>query len=768
VTDLPTLSTDYTPPSDPHQLIEWLGERTEEFAAECGRVMRQVMQAGVDAYIGSLTSLAAAGDPGMFAEGSAKWDKFADQAVAKHVGGMYLAGAQSAYTGAATAHTMIPANVTEPWVVQVNDQATAYMNKAKNRVKGVGQADWMKLRGAVNRGLKQGWDGERLIRELQKQVDMSEFRADTIGRTETVGAYVNGDHLGAAALGQYGPVEHVWIAAIDKRTRPDHASASSQCVKFSEPFIVGGVTMMHPHDGSAPAEQIVNCRCVEQHLYEGDRRPDGSTVEAPAVVAPPPPPEWEPPPFTGGHLQRAATQPALVQQGAHSKWVVTDSNGTEYLFKPQEPWVAHGEVFSNTIARRAGMDLPEMWVHELDGKIGTLQRMVPNARSGFPGSQHSFDPLKLTKADLDTLQEHRVLDWLIGNHDAHAGQFVRQGYASSGGKLTGIDKGQAFKYWGKSEKLDWKFHPNSVYGEANPVHNLVERAYAEGKLDHFTRVTKTADNHLTQLLKRFQGIDDDEYRAMLRPYAKGRYAGKADDIEAFLDSQVARKNGLLDDFAKYHQRLEADRIKALPKPPPAPKAPPGGPGGPKGMTGAMPSKSERAFMELHDSPYKPGQSVTAIKQYTGSSYSEINRYLRGKGLSDTGRQLANKMDEQFKGRVLKSDMIIHRRTTIHGIDPTTLQGTVLVDHGYVSTAAGGPAFSGEITMNIRANAGTPAMWVQDISLHPHEREVILGRGAHFYVHAVRKTGYGWEMDVEVVGENWVKQAGVKLVNPAKP
>lgn len=91
-------------------------------------------------------------------------------------------------------------------------------------------------------------------------------RARTVARTEVVGAYNGGLHDAFSMVVEAEPdTEYVkrWLATEDQRTRPDHREADGQTVAFSQPFIVGGFPMMHPHDPTAPAKEVINCRCVE-------------------------------------------------------------------------------------------------------------------------------------------------------------------------------------------------------------------------------------------------------------------------------------------------------------------------------------------------------------------------------------------------------------------------------------------------------------------------------------------------------------------------
>jgi len=71
--------------------------------------------------------------------------------------------------------------------------------------------------------------------------------------------------------------------------------------------------------------------------------------------------------------------------------------------------------------------------------------------------------------------KHHVLDWLISNHDAHDRQFLR----TPEGDLVGIDKDQAFRYFG-ADRLVWDYHPNAAYFEEEPVYNTLWRGFSQG------------------------------------------------------------------------------------------------------------------------------------------------------------------------------------------------------------------------------------------------------------------------------------------------
>lgn len=105
---------------------------------------------------------------------------------------------------------------------------------------------------------------------------MPRYRRENIARTESMGASNHGSHQ---LFKDWNVKRKEWLAVFDGRQRPSHEEAGLRYVEggtegpilLSEPFIVGGHRMMHPHDMSlgAPLEEVSSCRCVELP-YLGD------------------------------------------------------------------------------------------------------------------------------------------------------------------------------------------------------------------------------------------------------------------------------------------------------------------------------------------------------------------------------------------------------------------------------------------------------------------------------------------------------------------
>lgn len=751
------------PPADRAGIEAWLTERADAIAARTRARLREIVH---DAYAGFVDSLTAAGDLTKLDQIPSQWMAFVEDELAPIIGTTHLSGSLQAWLGSGIETHHVHA---QAWLDTVNQNAVSFQDEASNRLAGVGDAVWHDVRSQTVSAIKDGATNEELKGQIEGITGFSEYRADTIARTETVSAYVNGDMAGARALGDKGPVEKVWVATLDKRTRETHAEAHNQTVLMEAMFDVGGVMMDAPHDPGAPPSEVVNCRCYVEQLYVGDSRPDGSTVEDPNA-APPEPDRWEPPSYEGSTLRTDPSAPSLG--GGHAKMVLKDEAGNRYLFKPMDQWVAHGESMASHIGHLGGLnDLPMVMVHQHEGQWGSLQQLIKDARPGFKGAASGFDPLLVTKADRELMMQHRALDWLTSQHDAHAENWIREGYASQGGQLHGIDKGQAFKLLGKDE-LSYKFNPNAVYGQSAPVYNFIEESFAKGRLqgaDELFSAAKTKP--VGKVIAKLQQIPDADYRAILRPYAEGRFAGSPHLVERFLDTAVERKNQLDAEFQRYFRKLGTER-KAVLGPKIVKPSVMGGAGGPTGMHTAIPSEPTDAFMARHDHPL-PAQAegggylsteLQAVQTYTGGTYDSINGALR----EGKDHRLAAPIRSQLKP--VKSDILVKRGANLTGYIPNgdmaALPGTVIRDRSFLSTSAGNKAaFSGDTLLNIKVTAGTPGAWIKPVSLLPSENEFLLADNTPMYVHSVRLVDpaldgegvmyrYTWVAEVEVVSDQW--------------
>lgn len=125
------------------------------------------------------------------------------------------------------------------------------------------------LRDELHRHLSEGIDGGESIAQLEKRVGevfdrRKSYQTERIARTEAMGAHAHGAD---AAMKQVGAKGKEWLTSQGSDVRDWHQPMEGVIVAFDKPFMVpsskGGMTpMMHPHAFGAPAEQVINCRCM--------------------------------------------------------------------------------------------------------------------------------------------------------------------------------------------------------------------------------------------------------------------------------------------------------------------------------------------------------------------------------------------------------------------------------------------------------------------------------------------------------------------------
>lgn len=98
-------------------------------------------------------------------------------------------------------------------------------------------------------------------------------RAVVVARTETIGALNAGRHDSFGIVAEEEPdtpLERLWLATSDSRTRATHRAAEGQRVPLGKPFVVGGFELMFPGDPSGPPQEVIQCRCTSLLVEPGE------------------------------------------------------------------------------------------------------------------------------------------------------------------------------------------------------------------------------------------------------------------------------------------------------------------------------------------------------------------------------------------------------------------------------------------------------------------------------------------------------------------
>lgn len=124
-----------------------------------------------------------------------------------------------------------------------------------------------------------------------------QLRAENIGRTEAMAAIQASQDEALRQAVDKGlvakqDVKRIWRTASDTRVRHTHASMAGQEVGLDEPFLSpSGAQLRYPGDPEAPADEVINCRCVVENRidYLGAlKREEGGAGLMPAPVVVPP------------------------------------------------------------------------------------------------------------------------------------------------------------------------------------------------------------------------------------------------------------------------------------------------------------------------------------------------------------------------------------------------------------------------------------------------------------------------------------------------
>jgi hypothetical protein len=132
-----------------------------------------------------------------------------------------------------------------------------------NKVTGIDETTIDKIKNLLANILGQNLsrrDQAKLFEETLNDPAFNRARSLVIARTESTTAANFGINMGAESSDY--EVKKFWINTKDKRTRRTHLLMTTEPIAINQPFIVGGVLMMYPGDPSAPASEVVNCRCV--------------------------------------------------------------------------------------------------------------------------------------------------------------------------------------------------------------------------------------------------------------------------------------------------------------------------------------------------------------------------------------------------------------------------------------------------------------------------------------------------------------------------
>lgn len=227
--------------------------------------------------------------------------------------------------------------------------------------------------------------------------------------------------------------------------------------------------------------------------------------------------------------------------GAHNKSFYELDDGSVWLFKTSSHKMASDvEEAVYKLSRYLDPDTVPITTIELDGQYGSLQLFRKDVTGSFLG-----DSLEnLTAQQIKDLQREHIIDWLVSNLDGHSENFLK----TTGGRVLGIDKGQAFKYFGR-DKLDPFAGPGQSFlnGDSHSLPNRMFQAAMKGKIE-------VNGQDAFDFIKTIENISDNDYKDIFRKYAEARY-GAGSKAEKFLEQITERKYNLRKDMEAFYRNF---------------------------------------------------------------------------------------------------------------------------------------------------------------------------------------------------------------------
>lgn len=144
----------------------------------------------------------------------------------------------------------------------LDPRVVAKVTELTGKIKRIDKTIEQFLRQSLAEGVENGESIGDLAKRVRAVMDASKSRSLTIARTETGFAYNSGRNI---AMQEAGVQEHEWVTARDMSVRDSHQLLDGQRTRIGEPFTdkSGRPTgMLYPQDPSAPAAEVINCRCV--------------------------------------------------------------------------------------------------------------------------------------------------------------------------------------------------------------------------------------------------------------------------------------------------------------------------------------------------------------------------------------------------------------------------------------------------------------------------------------------------------------------------
>nr|WP_202471483.1 phage minor head protein [Streptomyces sp. SID8377] len=251
----------------------------------------------------------------------------------------------------------------------------AYVETTEHLLRAVGDRLADVATAELSEGVQAGETIDQLRARLRTAFDregaqLGDTREERIARTEAGRAWNTATLATARAVtGPDRPIVKQWITRRDDRVRESHEDVNGQIRLVDEPFTVAGIAMDCPHDPTAPAAEVVNCRCVlalypeiRSAAFDSQASPRARVFESqepPVTTAPSPALQAA---ADGSHLKRAMI--ALIPSDEDAQRLALDGGEdaaelhlTLYFLGEGADWSDESRAELTDLVRAAAADL---------------------------------------------------------------------------------------------------------------------------------------------------------------------------------------------------------------------------------------------------------------------------------------------------------------------------------------------------------------------------------------------------------------------------
>lgn len=233
--------------------------------------------------------------------------------------------------------------------------------------------------------------------------------------------------------------------------------------------------------------------------------------------------------------------------GLTPKYIMKDQRGDKWLFKTTGG-MSEAEVGANKLLKDLGyfaVDIERVTLNipnkgELSGSIQKMIKLKTWEVGKIDKKKYTVDLSKLTNKNLIQLQQHQIIDYLIGNTDCHKNNFG----IDHKGDIVAFDKGEAlsaFNFVHQNKKFDLSEFNIKLYEDL--WGGWLENKY---KMDFMAA---------EPLIEKIENLPDAVFLDRFRSYAEEYEKQTGESAKEFLDKLVKHKREIRSDVKAFYKEL---------------------------------------------------------------------------------------------------------------------------------------------------------------------------------------------------------------------